>query len=290
MTGHPDADVLARFREGLLARRRSARIRAHLARCERCASVERELKEISTLLASAPVPQMPHELTARLDRVLAAEAAARSGAPDEGSPERSPLPDRSSRPARRWRTPALRAAAAAAAVVVIAGGGYGVSRLVSQGGGTGAAATAPKAGPAQAQHAAAGSGSSAQGAQNGTSSRAAGQPAGSARVVHSGTDYVPGKLAAQAQALLARPASGFNTQSPLWPPGLATAALRGCVQLVTGRAQPLLVDRARYRGQPATIIVQAPAGGRPGQVWVVGTGCSARSKDVLAHTALTGSG
>jgi hypothetical protein len=289
MTGHPDADVLARFREDLLGRRRSARIRAHLARCEQCASVERELKEVSTLLASAPVPQMPDDLAARLDRVLAAEAAARAGtrAPDGASPERSPRPARSTRPARRWRTPALRAAAAAAAVVVIAGGGYGVSRLVSQGSSTtGAAPSAPRARPAPAQHAAAGSGSSAQGAQNGTSSRApAGQPAGSVQVVHSGTDYVPGKLAAQAQALLA----DRSSRTPLKAASPA-AALRGCVQQVTGGAQRLLVDVAGYQGHPATIIVQAPAGGTPGQVWVVAPGCSAASKDVLARAPLTGSG
>lgn len=321
MTGHPDADVLARFREDLLGRRRSARIRAHLARCERCAALEQGLGEVSTLLAAAPVPPMPDELAARLDRVLATEAAARAGAQapgaaaragtqapgaaaragtqaaDEASPGPSPLPDRSGRPARRWRaprwrTPALRAAAAAAAAALIAGGGYGVSRLVLQGGGTSGTASSgsaalPRTQAPLAQHAA--SGASVPAAKNPANGTPTYPAAGSVQVVRSGTDYLPGRLSAQTEAVLARRSSGFTTQSPASPASLATA-LRGCVQLVTGGAQPLLVDLARYQGRPATIIVQAPAGGQPGQVWVVGTGCSAHSRDVLAHALLTGSG
>lgn len=78
MLGHPDADALAACREGLLGKRRLARIRAHLARCPRCASLDQELAAVSTLLASAPVPRIPDELAARLDTVLAAESAARA--------------------------------------------------------------------------------------------------------------------------------------------------------------------------------------------------------------------
>ena len=78
MIGHPDADTLAACREGLLGRRRSARIRAHLARCSRCASLDHELAAVTSLLASAPAPRIPDELAARLDTVLAAESAARA--------------------------------------------------------------------------------------------------------------------------------------------------------------------------------------------------------------------
>ena len=78
MIGHPDADTLAACREGLLGRRRSARIRAHLARCSRCASLDRELAAVTTQLASVPAPRIPDELAARLDTVLAAESAARA--------------------------------------------------------------------------------------------------------------------------------------------------------------------------------------------------------------------
>ena len=64
------------------------------------------------------------------------------------------------------------------------------------------------------------------------------------------------------------------------------AALAGCVKLIAGGAQPRLVDVARYRGQPASIIVLPLAGGMLDQVWVVGAGCSATSRDVVAHTLL----
>jgi hypothetical protein len=62
------------------------------------------------------------------------------------------------------------------------------------------------------------------------------------------------------------------------------------VQLVTGGAVPSLVDQARYQGRPATVIVLAAAGGQPGQVWVVEPGCSASSRNLIAHALLTGAG
>ena len=154
MTGHCDADALAEFREGLLGRRRSARIRAHLAQCSSCAATSSGLAEVTALLASAPAPKMPDGLTARLDRVLAAESAARAqagtaaaAAPGSNAAARDaagrtsrrgggrPGPARSDRPARPWHATALRAASVTAAVLVIAGGGYGVSRLIQGGGG-----------------------------------------------------------------------------------------------------------------------------------------------------------
>ena len=48
----------------------------------------------------------------------------------------------------------------------------------------------------------------------------------------------------------------------------------------------LLVDVARYRGAPATVIVTRPAAGGPEQIWVVGDGCSASRSDLLHHATL----
>src|SRR5215469_15815580 len=90
MIGHPDADTLAACREGLLGSRRSARIRAHLARCSRCASLDHELAAVTTLLASAPAPRIPDELAARLDTVLAAESAARARGERPATPDGVP--------------------------------------------------------------------------------------------------------------------------------------------------------------------------------------------------------
>ena len=187
MLGHPDADALAACREGLLGRRRQARIRAHLARCSRCASLDQELTAVSTLLASAPAPRIPDELAARLDTVLAAESAARArgeshtaadgipaaagqapvpAAAGETGRHRGPgrgraaararrSPARAARTTRPWRVTALRAASVTAVLLVIAGGGYGVSRLLQTGSGVSSSAS---------------SGSACQGAQPGGSS------------------------------------------------------------------------------------------------------------------------
>ena len=279
MTGHPDADVLAEFREGLLGRRRSARIRAHLARCSRCASRSSGLAEVTELLASAPVPKIPDELAARLDGVLAAESAARARAaipaaadratgtaPDaaDGADRGRPRKARSGRAPRSWRGTALRAASVTAALLVIAGGGYGVSRLVQGGPGGASASLGTRAGNGQQ------AGSSAQGgptfagpARGGPANGPAVLPnvrraAAGPPVIESGTDYLPGLLPAQVQAVLAR--------SPVSPAGQTPAALRGCVNLITGGKRPRLVDVARYQGRPATIVVTEAAGGRPGQI------------------------
>jgi hypothetical protein len=104
-------------------------------------------------------------------------------------------------------------------------------------------------------------------------------------VVRSGTDYLPGRLSTQAQAVLARYPAG---PAAVTPAGGNTAALRGCANQVAGGARPRLVDVARYRGQPVIVVMTAAAGGQPGEVWVVGRGCSAASRDVIARAPLPG--
>ena len=53
---HPDTDVLAEFRAGLITGRRGARITAHLGGCERCIALDQQLAGVSSLLASVPAP------------------------------------------------------------------------------------------------------------------------------------------------------------------------------------------------------------------------------------------
>jgi hypothetical protein len=100
-------------------------------------------------------------------------------------------------------------------------------------------------------------------------------------VISSGTHYLPGRLAAQAEAVLAQHPGG-RAPASIAGPGVTIA---GCVRQVTGGASPALVDEARYNGQQATVIMQAPAGGQPGQVWVAGPGCH-----LLAHVLLPAAG
>ena len=300
MTGHPDPDVLAELREGLLGRRQAARIRSHLTGCGHCAAVDRGLAEVSTLLASAPPPAMPTELTDRLRGVLAAEAAARAAGP---GPATQPDRHRGRAPTgpgrRRQRLVALRVASATAVLAVLAAAGFGLSQLVPSGGQRGSSATSSRNGPLIQHETGPGGTSNAMGPdeagpRNGPDLRLS---AGRVPVVRSGTDYQPGRLAAEAAAVLARyPAHSANSTVAPAATGAASSgpvsssALRGCVALVTGGTLPRLVDQARYQGRPATVIVQVPVGGHTGHVWVVGPACSASQRDLIAHTALTAAG
>jgi hypothetical protein len=285
---HPDSEVLAEFRAGLIAGRHGARISAHLAACERCAGLCDQLAELSTLLAAVPAPAMPEAVTRRLDGVLAAEAAQRDQRDDAeravGDSSRHRAPGR--RPRRQWdfRLVALRVLAPAAAVAVLAAGGYGLSRIV--------------AGPAASQA----SGSSASSAATAAAlpqARAA-LPSGSAtsrpeavpevpadnslQVVTSRTNYLRATLRQQLASEMKRYAQGVA--GPLSP---VSAPVKGCVLRVTKDTHPvtvMLVETARFRGQPAIVIVAAS--GRHDVAWVTTSTCSASSDHILATTTLPG--
>ena len=129
---HPDPEVLAEFRAGLMPGRSGGRISAHLAACEHCADLCGQLAEVSALLAAIPPPALPDQVAQRLDRVLAAEADRRKES------ERTVLRAaaarvRRPRPRTRWdrRQVTLRVLAPAAAVAVLVTGGYGLSRLAA---------------------------------------------------------------------------------------------------------------------------------------------------------------
>ena len=295
MTGHLDADTLAGYREGLPGRRRSSRIRAHLAGCSQCSAMDRDLAEVTTLLAAAPAPRMPDELARRLQGVLAAESAARaSQAATPASQAATPAlqapgasPDGARHP--RTRTPrqrrvlALRVASATAVVAALAAGGF---------------ILAHSSGPANSGNVAGSPAISSRGSgltplmqPNESAGAAISGPGATVPVLHSGRNYLPASLAAQASAVLSG-YSGRTSPGPLISPGAgslnqSSGALQACVRRVTGGARPTLVDEARYQGQPAIVIVQAPADGRAGQVWVTGAACSATHPDLLAHTRLT---
>jgi len=315
--GHADAATLAAFREELLSHRRAAQVSAHLAACPRCAALDAQLAEVTVLLTHAAAPPMPDTVTARIEMALAAEAAARGPAPATatGGPAGTPAPGtagrggtrgtagqdgargagsrRSGWAGRGWSRPGLRVATVAATVAVIAGGGYTVAQLLSGSpavhGPTAAGAPASAArGKATRPRVSPGGIRSAPG------NAAFGAVPGPVRVVSSGTDYQPARLAAQASTLLKD--LGPNTHSPANPgPALATPTngyttlfpdLQACAAHVAGAQHALVVDVARYHGHPAAIVlVPAPPGGHPRAI-VVAPGCTATTSQVLATATL----
>jgi len=310
---HADAETLAAFREELLPRRKAARVSAHLAACSRCAELDAQLTEVSALLTTSATPPMPDALTARIEAAIAAEAAARAataadgiiaaadgavsggngtvavGAAGAGTGPR----DRAARPSRpaagRGRSwLALRVAAVAAAFVVVAGGSYGAARLLSGN---------PESAPSS------GSGSAAAKASGGLRIPSAGKSAPAARIVSSGTNYQPGQLGAQVSAVLSQPgasasaATGPGASAATGPgasaanqPAVAAPHVPACVPHVTGGKRLLLVDRAKYQGRPATVIVTSGTTSGTVRALVVAGACTATNGRVLATITFPRSG
>jgi hypothetical protein len=280
---HPDPEVLAEFRAGLISGRRGARISAHLATCEHCAGLCGELAEVSALLAAVSAPAMPDSVTQRIEGVLAAEAARRHDS-ERAAADRPAARPSGSPPRRHWdfRLVALRVLAPAAALAVLAAGAYGLSLIAGRPASSVASGTASTASAAAARPQASALPSA------GPASRPEAVPAIGAgtgfQVVTSGTQYQRATFRQQLEreiALNARAAAG--SREP------ASASLRGCVSRVTGSVSPgppVLVENAHFGGQAAIVIVAA--NGHGDTAWVTASGCSASSDDVLDQTTLPG--
>jgi len=271
---HPDTDVVAEFRAGLITGRRGVKIAAHLAGCDRCTALDDQLAGVSALLASVPAPPMPDSVAQRLDTVLAAEVTRKNYAeraqvhrPGESGAHDRPAAKRGFRLAT-WRV----LVPAGAAMVLLAGGGYGLSRIV---GGPGSQPTFSSAAGGVASSAA---GSSAgKAASHALPPEAAPlSPAPTARSQLKSPNHVVNVSAAtlrqHVEAELNRPAASRPTK-------VTSAQLRGCIHLLAGNAPLVLVESVQFEGQPATIIVART--GRDDTAWVAGPGCSASSRDVL---------
>ncbi|HEY2304710.1 MAG TPA: hypothetical protein VGI05_02395 [Streptosporangiaceae bacterium] len=329
MRGHADAATLAAFREELLSARKAAQVSAHLTTCPRCAALEAQLAEVTSLLNHATAPPMPDALTARIQAALSAEATARAvdarplAAAAAGAGAATPGPaghngsqstagrdrtgDRTGRRAgwrghdRSWL--ALRVAAVTAAVAVIAGGGYGVAQLLTgspavTGNASGGGVAAPNirvTGPVPRTSA---GGLNAPAASSGTGSSARSSVGTLAPlVVSSGTDYQPASLGARASAVLARLTK--NAHSPSQPgPNIAPTQnqanlfpdLQSCLLHIAHGQHPLLVDLAKYQGHPALVVVlPATNGGQP-RALVLAPGCTSTTAHVLATATLPRSG
>jgi hypothetical protein len=291
-SAHVDAEVLAELGEGLISGRRAARIRAHLASCERCAGISAGLSAASVLLAAVPSPAMPDAVARRLSGALAAEAAARPGtavvparlADREGFHHAERVRGLPSRP--RWRglagPVAARVFTAAAAVCLLAaGGGYMLARLIPHGapvpsGPTGPHPLFPSGPQAGPYH------------PPGQAGMPPGQPGTLPEftVVKSGTDYQPASLSAQIETELGRVHQARGGETGHAP----TTRQHDCVLRVTGGTRPALVDAADYEGHPAMVIALDRTGRQFSQAWVVGPACSAGNSDVITYVKLLSSG
>jgi hypothetical protein len=291
MRGHVDAESLALCAEGLLSRRRSERIRSHVASCPGCAAAQARLTEVPALLAQVPPPPLPPGIAARLDAALSAETARRA-APDR---EAVPGPAAPAQPAGtaprhrtgrprgpRLRMPVAARLMAAAGVLAVAGGvGYAVSQSTSSPSTSAGSAAVPSAAAGPDSHSAARRAAPELGVGGGVQFT----------VRHSGTAYRMSTLADQARTLLDAPSAGLNS------PGKASGglslrapslALTGCVDKVAGlnavhAGEVKLVDQAQFQGRPATVIVVRATSAQPGMVYAAGPGCSASRADILAR-------
>jgi hypothetical protein len=297
MRGHVDAESLALCAEGLLSRRRSERVRAHVVRCPECAAAQARLAEVPALLAQVPPPSLPPVVAARLDAALSAEVARRAAqapglgpdhAPDRAAPARSAPAVPGPRPPRRrgLRLPVAARVLAVAGVLVVAGGvGYVVARP-SPAPSTASSAT-PGAAAVPDRSAAAVPNHSTEARPNLSAPAFGGA---SFAVTHSGTRYRPHAFPAQAAGVLAHSSTGLiRPGSQSGQSRRSGPVLTGCVTKVVGAARTdevKLVDQAVYRGHPATIIVVAATATQPGMVYVAGTPCSAADAHILAQAPL----
>lgn len=275
---HLDTSVLAEYRAGLITGRRGARVAAHLAGCERCAALSGQLAEVSVLLASVPVPTMPDSVAQRLDTVLAAEAAQRhdserSGVRAPGHADRDPR-----RPRRdRFRFVTLRVLAPAAIVVAVAAVGYSLTHL---GGPTNSSAAAAAAKPAASAAAPSALRPEANGNVPAHNAGPQERPSRSFMVISSPTNYLRPTLVHQLETARQAHAATGTGQLP-------TTQIDGCVSRVTRGTSPgvpELVERARFEGQQAIVIIASSGNGY--MAWITRPSCSATSSDVLAQTAL----
>jgi len=262
---------------------------------------------VPAILSSLEFGPIPGNLSARIESALVVEARFRLASEPASEAGRRDLPTaRSARLGRQrhgreqagWRLPGLsvaatRALATAGAIALIGGGGY---EIASHAG----APTASTASSSGSVHAAL-PGAAASQTIGAPVNFGTGAQQRSIPTVTSSTDFEPSTLRIQATAdLRAAQAQGVQSARPVHQvglpsmssttglrstaaTGLAGANLAGCI----GRFSPghvvQLVENAKFKGKPATIIITSLPSARSADVWVVGESCSASHGDVLDH-------
>jgi hypothetical protein len=265
---HPDAETIAAYQAGALARWRlfrRRRVAAHLAGCRVCAATARRLTTVTAVLAAAHHPTMPANVAERLTEVLAAQPTPDSRLTTHGRSTRLLAPSGGRRPRL----------VPVGVVVVILGvlgvGGYFLGQTQPSAGVSSSSATrsATRSGTDQS-----GGGVRMNPEHVGAQESTPGGQQSGYRVVASGTDYLPATLPAQVGQEMNDAALGKVA---------APSALAGCVANVAAGSLVRFVDVAKYRGKRAWVIAAS------GRAWVTGTSCSATETDLLVTVALAAS-
>jgi hypothetical protein len=192
--------------------------------------------------------------------------------------------------------------ATAAAIIVVGFGGYAIASHA------GAPASAPST-----SHAAAGAPFTTQVSLGPPVTYRENDSSRTIQTVNGSANYQPATLADQAAAALSqakmegmRSGSARSYDGSLEPTSTANSAfggsasaaaagsappqLTGCIdRVITPGQVVLMVERAKFEGKPATIMVTAPAsvsGTSPpkeAEIWALGDACSATNSDVLDH-------
>lgn len=257
-------------------------------------TAEARLSEVTAYLASVPVPVMPDAVERRINAALAAEASgSRPLAPPPARArirrrglERKRSGDRSRRgfPGGDFLHGQARGIGLVVVCLLLAGLGFALSRGAPQSESSSAAEPAAGSNMTQGSSSSESSAASAAGAAPAPSAALGPQDGSmsgvSFAVTASGTRYQRATLTEQVRDRLV--ANG-RSRTPV-PSAAATpsAALRGCVVKLTGGAEPRLVDRANYQGEPAYVIATSA------RVWVVGPGCTAAKTELIVSVALAG--
>ncbi len=309
MKRHASADELADLAAGILRPRKAGKISAHLSGCAFCTDVSNQLANVSSLLATVPVAPMPANLSSRIESAIAAESAHRLASEPGTEAGRRDLPARDSHPRRSgqgWRVPSLsgpasRLVAAAGALVIIGAGGYEIAAHIGTASVTSGTSSSPNSAVvAPAQRLSAGPNISYQ----------QGSHTKSVRTVSSATNFTGPTLGKQAVAALkadqvnvpapssgsvpssgdrAKASGSFSTAVPTHQQTSSTAQSRqlaSCVEHFAAGHKVLLVELARFDGQPATIIVIGATTVGSADVWAVRPTCSAANTQLLDHVTV----
>jgi hypothetical protein len=279
---HPSAEQLGNLAVGELRSRKAAKVQVHIAQCEECARAYHQLNATRAILAGASnPPPMPDNVSARVTSAIRSEARQRLTAMPVAETGRQNLPGLSA---------AMTRLVAVGVAVAIAAGSCVAAETV------GAGVTRPSSSPL------AGAAAPAQQMSLGPVVTY-GQPGPlhTIRAAVSNTNFVAAHLRAEVasavhsaetrEAIAAQP-SGSTAAQPVSGVALLAAErpsakrMAGCIGLIAPGQFVLVVDVARYEGRPATVIVTAATVSSDAQAWVVGSSCSATTKDLLNHVVL----